>query len=91
MDRRKVLSLLELDEAFLVGLEREAIVTAGPGGSFDAATVERIRLCATLQRELGVNLEGVEVALHLMEIIEDERREFVEVLAWLRVQMAEEG
>ena len=56
MDRRKVLSLLELDEAFLVGLEREAIVTAGPGGSFDAATVERIRLCATLQRELGVNL-----------------------------------
>ncbi len=91
MDRREVISLLELDEAFLVGLEREAIVLPGPGGSFDASAVERIRLCATLQRELGVNLEGVEVALHLMEIIADERREFAEVLAWLRERMAEEG
>ena len=90
MDRREVIRLLELDETFLVGLEREAIVTAGPGGTYDAATVERIRLCATLQRELGVNLEGVEVALHLMEIIEGERREFAEVLAWLRERMAEE-
>jgi len=84
---RDVMSLLDVDEAFIVALEREAIVTSDLEGRYDAVAVERIRLCRTLSTELGVNLEGIEVALHLMDVIHDERREFGEVLAWLKQRL----
>ncbi|RME26509.1 MAG: hypothetical protein D6798_06530, partial [Deltaproteobacteria bacterium] len=36
--------------------------------------IERVRVSWTLVHELGVNLAGVEVALHLLSIIERDRR-----------------
>ena len=85
--RREIVGLLGVDESFLTLLETEAIVTCDALGRFDEVAVERIRLCRTLRDELGVNVEGLEVALHLMEVIRDERREFAEVLAWLKEQL----
>ena len=60
------------------------MVTCDSEGCYTESQVERIRLCRTLQDDLGVNLAGVEVAIHLLERMEAERRPFREVLYWLR-------
>lgn len=88
--RREVTTLLGVEEDFITLLEAETLVTADAEGRYDEPALERIRLCRTLQAELGVNVEGLEVALHLIEVIQDERREFAEVLAWLKERLAEE-
>jgi DNA-binding transcriptional MerR regulator len=80
----EVQGLLGVTEGYLLELERESLVTCDSEGCYIESQVERIRLCRTLQDELGVNLAGVEVALHLLERMEAERRQFREVLDWLR-------
>ncbi len=82
--RREVQALLDVTEGYLLELEREAIVTCDTEGCYAEPQVERIRLCRTLQDELGVNIAGVEVVLNLLDRMEAERRQFREVLDWLR-------
>jgi hypothetical protein len=82
--RREVQTLLNVDEAFLVELEREAIVRCDDEGCYPEAVIERVRLCRTLHDELGVNLAGVDVILHLLDTIHAERMQFREVLSWIR-------
>lgn len=85
--RGEVVELLEVTEDFLLVLEREAIVAPDPAGNFAPTCLERIRVCRSLHDDLGVNLAGVEVALALMERIGRERRQFHEVLTWLRGEL----
>jgi hypothetical protein len=85
--RDEVVSVLHVTEGFLLELERESIIETDPEGRYDAALLERIRICHTLHDELGVNFEGLEVALHLIDRINAERSQFREVLEWLRTQL----
>ena len=40
--------------------------------------VERVRVSWTLRHELGVNLAGIEVALHLLSVIHRDRQHLSE-------------
>ncbi len=61
--------VVELCEAGIIALDEELI---------PERVVERVRVSWTLREELGVNLVGVEVILHLLEIIERDRRRMME-------------
>jgi MerR family transcriptional regulator/heat shock protein HspR len=54
--------------------EREGLLrpvrTEGKTRLYDADTIERLEIILTLTRDLGVNLAGVEVILHMKEKIE---------------------
>lgn len=82
-ERTEVIRLFELDEGFLLELERESIVQPDPEGRFSEEAVERIRVSRTLFADLGVNLAGIDVALTLIERIRKERRQFEETLSYL--------
>ena len=86
ISRSEVRRLLEIDEGFLLELEREEIVVHESSG-YRAAMVERIRVCQSLHDELGVNLAGLEVAMRLLDTIHAERRQFEDVLKWLRTEL----
>ena len=88
ISRSEVIALLEIDEEFLVSLEREQIVACQPEGGYTATSVEQIRVCHSLHAELGVNLAGLEVALQLLETIQAERDQFQAVLDWLHEQLS---
>lgn len=87
--REEVRILLQVEDDFLLSLEREEIVRCDVDEGYSPAMVERIRLCQTLHDELGVNLAGLEVAMRLLETIRAERRQFHEVLQWLRGELHE--
>ncbi|NOY25398.1 MAG: hypothetical protein GXP62_05950 [Oligoflexia bacterium] len=55
----------ELCEAGILGVEDVPV---------HEHVVERVRVSWTLREELGVNLAGVQVALHLLRIIDRDRR-----------------
>jgi MerR-like DNA binding protein len=82
--QRDVLAVLDVNEEFLIDLERESIIDRGADGSYAEGDLERIRLCRTLHDELGVNLPGIDVALHLIETIDRDRARFWEVLSRIR-------
>ena len=65
-------------QTFVIELCEAQIVSVGP--PITEQTVERIRVSWNLHEELGVNLAGIEVALHLLELIEADRRHMVERL-----------
>lgn len=48
-------------------------IVAAEGELITEATVERVRVSWTLHDELGVNLAGIEMALHLLSVIERDR------------------
>lgn len=85
--RKQVLELLEIDEGFLVTLEREEIVerdapTAGYG-EFSDVMLERARVAQNLVRDLEVNLPGVAVIVRLREEVSGLRRHLEQLLAEL--------
>ena len=85
--RRQVVELLELDELFLVSLEREDIVLhdAPPEeeGEFSERMLERARVAQNLVRDLEVNLPGVAVIVRLREEMVGLRRHMEDLLAQL--------
>lgn len=68
--------------------EREGLLrparTEGNTRLYDAETIERLEIILTLTRDLGVNLAGVEVILHMKERIERMQGEVHNVLSVLR-------
>lgn len=89
--RTEVVTLLGVSEDFLLTLERDALVAPDAEGRYERRTLERVRICWSLQHELGVNPAGTEVCLHLLERLERERRQFRDVLAWLQGELRESG
>lgn len=68
---------LGVPATFVVQLCEAGIVRVD-GGVITERIVERVRVSWTLHDELGVNLEGVEVALHLLSVIERDRRTLID-------------
>lgn len=84
LSRREIQTLLGVDETFLIELERESIITMDPEGDYSGESIERARIGLALHRDLGVNVAGIAVALHLLDTIEAERHQFREILDWLK-------
>ena len=72
--RIQIASLLEIEEGFVIELERHELIVADRDERFDARSLERVRVCWTMHDHLGVNIAGLEVAIHLLERWQDERR-----------------
>jgi MerR family transcriptional regulator, heat shock protein HspR len=85
--RKQVIELLEIDEGFLLTLEREEIVQrdAPPStpGEFSELMLERARVAHNLVRDLDVNLPGVAVIVRLREEVSGLRRHLEQLLAEL--------
>jgi MerR family transcriptional regulator, heat shock protein HspR len=74
--------------------EREGLLrparTGGNTRLYDADTIERLEIILTLTRDLGVNLAGVEVILHMKERMEKMQGEVHQLLSAIREE-AESG
>ena len=72
--------------------EREGLLrparTEGNTRLYDADTIERLEIILTLTRDLGVNLAGVEVILHMKERMEKMQGEVQDVLSAMRQEAA---
>lgn len=73
--------------------EREGLLrparTEGNTRLYDADTIERLEIILTLTRDLGVNLAGVEVILHMKERMEKMQGDVHNVLSVLRDQASQ--
>lgn len=71
--------------------EREGLLrpvrTEGNTRLYDTDTIERLEIILTLTRDLGVNLAGVEVILHMKEKIERIQGDVHHLLAALREEV----
>src|SRR5712692_3754139 len=71
--------------------EREGLLrparTEGKTRLYDADTLERLEIILTLTRDLGVNLAGVEVILHMKERMEKMQGEVKNLLTVLREEV----
>ena len=71
--------------------EREGLLrpvrTEGKTRLYDADTIERLEIILTLTRDLGVNLAGVEVILHMKEKIERMQGDVHHMLTVLREEV----
>jgi MerR family transcriptional regulator/heat shock protein HspR len=83
--RKQVMELLEIDDGFLVSLEREEIVIhdapSESAGEFSEQMLERARVAQNLVRDLDVNLPGVAVIVRLREEMAGLRRRLEQLLA----------
>jgi len=71
--------------------EREGLLrpvrTEGNTRLYDTDTIERLEIILTLTRDLGVNLAGVEVILHMKEKIERMQGDVHHLLSALREEV----
>lgn len=71
--------------------EREGLLrpvrTEGNTRLYDSDTIERLEIILTLTRDLGVNLAGVEVILHMKEKIERMQGDVHHLLSALREEV----
>jgi hypothetical protein len=83
--RAEIVEILELDEGFLLELEREEIVVAdaprGAGGAYSERMLERARVAWNLVQDLEVNLPGAAVIVRLREEMAALQRGLGELLA----------
>jgi MerR family transcriptional regulator/heat shock protein HspR len=85
---RDVCVQLHLEETTVRALAGEGLVqirqpTAGGDAVLSVDDAERLRVISVLMREMDVNLEGVEVILHMREEVVSMRRQFDEVVRTL--------
>ncbi len=72
-----------VDEKFIYRLEEERLiqpVSRRKQKLYSLDQVDRVRVARTLIKEMGVNLEGAEVALHMREQMIAMQRQFERVL-----------
>lgn len=82
----EVTKICGVDATFIDHLERERLIrpTVRQKRKFYSPDqVERVRVARLLIEELGVNLEGAEVALHMREQMIAMQRQFAELLRLL--------
>ena len=86
----EVIKSCGVDRKFILELERESVVQPVMQRRrklYPADQVERIRVASLLIREMGVNLEGAEVVLHMREQMIAMQRQFNEVLRLIGQEM----
>lgn len=78
-----VINVCSVSKRFVLFLERENMITPVVRKNekvYPLKEVDRIRVARILVREMGVNLEGVEVVLHMREQIIGMRRQLVRLM-----------
>jgi MerR family transcriptional regulator/heat shock protein HspR len=86
----EVIKICNVPQEFIDILEREHIIepiTRRKLKVYSPDQVERVRVAHLLIEEMGVNLEGAEVALHMREQMIAMQRQFHELLRLLRRQL----
>jgi len=79
----EVVEICGVDREFVARLEQEQViepVVRSKTKYYPREQVERVRIARLLMHEMGVNLEGAEVALHMREQMIAMQRQFKEVL-----------
>ena len=82
----EVIDICGVDEAFILRLERETVIRPiirQRQKLYPLDQVDRVRVARLLIEEMGVNLEGAEVALHMREQMIAMQRQFNELLRLL--------
>jgi MerR family transcriptional regulator/heat shock protein HspR len=82
----QVVKICGVDEAFVKRLERESVVRAINRQNrklYPIDQVDRIRVARLLIKEMGVNLEGAEVVLHMREQMIAMQRQLKELVRLL--------
>jgi MerR family transcriptional regulator, heat shock protein HspR len=85
----EVKRVCRVDAEFIHHLEREQIIEPTfrrKSKLYSPDQVDRVRVARLLIEEMGVNLEGAEVALHMREQMIAMQRQFNELLHLLRQQ-----
>jgi DNA-binding transcriptional MerR regulator len=83
----EVTQVCDVSEQFVLSLERENLITCVRRKRvkfYPMDQVDRIRVANVLIKQMGVNLQGVEVALHLRQQVIDMRREFATLFRRIR-------
>ena len=86
----EVIKICNVPEEFIDTLEREHIIEPIMRRKlkvYSVDQVERVRVAYVLIQEMGVNLEGAEVALHMREQMIAMQRQFNELLRLLGQQL----
>jgi MerR family transcriptional regulator, heat shock protein HspR len=86
----EVIKICNVPHEFIETLEREHIIEPIMRRKlkvYSADQVERVRVAHLLIEEMGVNLEGAEVALHMREQMIAMQRQFNELLRLLGQQL----
>src|SRR5215813_5017807 len=79
----EVVTVCHVTEEFVLSLEHESLITSVTRRKekvYPLDQVDRIRVAHNLMGEMGVNLEGVEVALHMREQILTMRRQLARMM-----------
>ncbi|HXK29425.1 MAG TPA: chaperone modulator CbpM [Candidatus Binatia bacterium] len=82
----EVVKICGVDEDFVIRLEKEKVIYPIVRRSrklYPLDQVDRVRVARLLIEEMGVNLEGAEVALHMREQMIAMQRQFNELLQLL--------
>jgi MerR family transcriptional regulator/heat shock protein HspR len=82
----EVIKICGVDEDFVIRLEKEKVIYPIVRRSrklYPLDQVDRVRVARLLIEEMGVNLEGAEVALHMREQMIAMQRQFNELLRLL--------
>ena len=82
----EVVKICGVDEKFVIRLEKEKVIYSIVRRSrklYPLDQVDRVRVARLLIEEMGVNLEGAEVALHMREQMIAMQRQFNEILRLL--------
>jgi|SRR5215468_5297146 len=80
----EVVTVCSVTKEFVLSLEQESLITSVTRKKekvYPVDQVDRIRVAHNLMGELGVNLEGVEVALHMREQILTMRRQLARMIS----------
>ena len=82
---REVKELYQIGDEFLEILEREEIIcpkcdTGAQTKLFSPSDLEKVRIAKVLMEDMGVNLPGVEVVLHLRQNLIEMRKQFDGIL-----------
>jgi DNA-binding transcriptional MerR regulator len=86
----EVIKVCHVDEDFIARLESEKLIepiARRRGKVYSIDQVDRVRVARLLIQDMGVNLEGAEVALHMREQMIAMQRQFHQVLRLLQRRM----
>lgn len=86
----EIIRICGVDINFVKRLERENVISPILRRSeklYPLDQVDRVRVARLLMEEMGVNLEGAEVALHMREQMIAMQRQFNEILRLLGRQL----
>jgi len=89
---KEVIEAFQVDEAFIVSLEREDIICPECSGDdpikyLSNYELEKLRIARMLIEDMDVNLAGVEIILRMRESMINMRRQFDDILEDLAGQI----